>query len=132
MTRINVVPVSELSDQWLLAEYRELPRIIKQDVNIIGAPDRYKLGVGHVKWAKRYACWVMARYFDICAEMEYRGFKVNYPETELYKLWDGKGDVYNVSIIDTMINVKRLKAKYKLKPDFYKWTRREKPEWLNI
>lgn len=27
MTRINVVPVTELTDKHLLAEYRELPRI---------------------------------------------------------------------------------------------------------
>lgn len=29
MTRINVVPVSELVDKHLVAEYRELPRIYK-------------------------------------------------------------------------------------------------------
>lgn len=29
MTRINVVPVEELSDAWLIAEYRELPRVLK-------------------------------------------------------------------------------------------------------
>lgn len=29
MTRINVIPVSELSDQHLIAEYRELPRVLK-------------------------------------------------------------------------------------------------------
>jgi len=28
MTRINLLPVKELSDQHLMAEYRELPRIV--------------------------------------------------------------------------------------------------------
>lgn len=130
MTRINVIPVTELADQWLLAEYRELPRIIKQDVNIIGAPERYKLGMGHVKWAKRYAYWTLARYFEICDEMEYRGFKVNNPADKLYELWNGKGDIYNVSLRDVFINVERLRNKYKLKPEFYKWTKREKPSWI--
>ena len=130
MTRINVVPVAELSDQWLLAEYRELPRIIKQDINIYNAPDRYCLGKGHMKWAKKHAYWTMARYFDICEEMEYRGFKVNYPESELYKIWDGRGDIYYVSAVDYSINIKRLKTKYKMKPDFYRWTNRDKPKWI--
>ena len=35
MTRINVIPTYELSDRWLLAEYRELPRCIKQSQNFI-------------------------------------------------------------------------------------------------
>ena len=40
MTRINVVPVKELSDQHLIAEYRELPRVIKQRINIDDAPEK--------------------------------------------------------------------------------------------
>ena len=31
MTRINLIPVKELSDQHLIAEYREIPRVIKQE-----------------------------------------------------------------------------------------------------
>ena len=130
MTRINIVPVQELSDQWLIAEYKELPRVIKQDIDISDAPVRYKLGLGHVKWCKKHACWTMARYFEICDEMKYRGFKVNYPAEKLYDLWDGKGDVYFTTLRDVIRNIERLKAKYKLKPDFYKWTGREKPEWI--
>ena len=49
MTRINLVKVEELSDQHLIAEYRELPRCLKQKVNLKDAPDRYTLGKGHVK-----------------------------------------------------------------------------------
>ena len=51
MTRINLIDVEELSDQNLLAEYRELPRCIKQDINTDDAPDKYTLGKGHMKWA---------------------------------------------------------------------------------
>lgn len=130
MTRINVVPVQELSDQWLIAEYRELPRVIKGDFNLKNAPERYTLGKGHVKWAKAHACWTMARYFELCDEMEYRGFKISNSAGNLYELWNGKGDVYYVSMADIFINVDRLRAKYKLKPNYYKWTGREKPEWL--
>lgn len=130
MTRINVVCVEELADQWLLAEYRELPRVIKNEFDLSDAPERYKLGRGHVKWCKRHAYWTMARYFQICDEMEYRGFKVNNPARELYKIWNGKGEFYQVGWVDVVKNVRRLRAKYRIKPDFYKWTKREKPEWI--
>lgn len=36
MTRINVIDVKYLSDQWLLAEYRKLPRVIKQNISTKG------------------------------------------------------------------------------------------------
>lgn len=52
MIDINVVPVSWLSDLWLRAEYRELPRCIKQLIRIDDAPERYVLGRGHMKWLK--------------------------------------------------------------------------------
>ena len=45
MTRINVIDVKYLSDQWLLAEYRELPRVILQEHIYIDAPEKYKLKV---------------------------------------------------------------------------------------
>ncbi|MBP5699104.1 MAG: hypothetical protein J6W96_06225 [Alphaproteobacteria bacterium] len=130
MTRINVIAPQELADQWLLAEYRELPRVIKGEFDITNAPDKYQLGAGHVKWAKRYAYWTMTRYFQICDEMKYRGFKVNNSAGELYKLWDGKGDIYYVTAKDIIINVKRLRAKYNLKSNYYKWTGRDKPKWI--
>ena len=44
MTRINVVPVEELSDAWLIAEYRELPRVLNGNFSIKDAPNRSKLG----------------------------------------------------------------------------------------
>lgn len=31
MTRINLIPVEELTDQHLMAEYRELPMIVKAE-----------------------------------------------------------------------------------------------------
>jgi deoxyribonuclease (pyrimidine dimer) len=56
MTRINVVAPRDLTDQHLLAEYRELPRVFTLaqawlDRGKPGAlPERYALGTGHVKF----------------------------------------------------------------------------------
>lgn len=136
MTRINVIPVEELSDQWLIAEYRELPRVIKTERVYIGdAPDKYCLGKGHVKFMVKHSLFCLNRYAFICREMEYRGFKVNYPYDDLDKLAIDKqitwySEPFLPDEADIAINRKRLIEKYKMKPDFYKWTERKVPTWL--
>ncbi len=82
MTRINVIPVTELCDQHLLAEFRELTRIpncvlsgkLKYDY-----PDRplsYTLGAGHVKFFTNKLGWLLRRYNDLFVECRERGFNV--------------------------------------------------------
>lgn len=136
MTRINVIDVKYLSDQWLLAEYRELPRVILQEHIYIGdAPEKYCLGKGHVKWAVLHANYCLYRYYKICEEMKYRGFKVNYPYEDLDKYADDNqirlySKNYSPTDDDIKINQQRLIEKYNLKPNFYKWTKREIPDFL--
>ena len=60
MTRINVVPVGELSQLHLVAEYREITRLPKnltkslsrkaKEFNMDEIPPDYVLGKGHVKF----------------------------------------------------------------------------------
>lgn len=132
MTRINVISTKELSDQWLIAEYRELPRVIKQHIDIRNAPEIYCLGKGHVKWAKLHSWWCLCRYKEICNEMIYRGFTVNYPYEDLLNLFYGSncGCDYVVTSDDIILNRQRLIEKYKMKPNYYRWTNREKPKYF--
>lgn len=131
MTRINLIPVSELSDQHLLAEYRELPRVIKQEHIYIGdSPDKYTLGKGHIKWAVTHGTFCMYRYYLICEEMKYRGFTVNYPHEDLEKLADEKqiymySKPYTPTPEDIELSRNRIIEKLKQKPDWYRWTNRE-------
>lgn len=91
MTRINLVPVTELCDQHLLAEFRELPRIpngvfsgrLKTDYSD-RAPD-YVLGTGHIKFFTNKLRFLYYRYDDLYAECKARGFNVVYifPVAEL-------------------------------------------------
>lgn len=140
MTRINVVPVKELSDQHLIAEYRELPRVIKQQINIDGAPENYVLGTGHVKWARTHIWFVMDRYAELCKEMKYRGFTVNNPATALIEVMWIKTDIglrrnYKVKRADLKLNRERLKER----GNNCTWAKRHKPlymcnniwEWLH-
>jgi hypothetical protein len=133
MTRINVVPVWELSDQHLLAEYHELPRVIKQKINISDAPDKYCLGTGHMKWARKHARWTIRRFYELCSEMKFRGFYVAYDpvhlaeyDLELYK----NSKYYSVRGVDYNLNRNRLVEKYQLKPSYYTWTTRSKPFYM--
>lgn len=81
MTRINVVPVEELTDKHLVAEYRELPRIYKAAVKFFNRndksqiPDKYKLGSGHVKFFYKKLTFINKRHNMLIDEMKRRGFK---------------------------------------------------------
>ena len=127
MTRINVVPVWELSDQHLIAEYHELPRVLKQNINITDAPEKYCLGKGHVKWARRHAKFCARRFADLLSEMHSRGFILRYfcafPNVEKYQDYEPTSD-------DIETNRQRLREKHRLKPNWYRWTNRTKPNWL--
>ncbi len=80
MTRINVVPPSELCDEHLRAEHRELTRIpnsiatgkLSDPAKI---PDKYKLGAGHVYFFSDKLSWLSDRYQSLISELKLRGFK---------------------------------------------------------
>jgi len=82
MTRVNVVPVEELTDNHLLAEVRELPRIpnavLKGRYNIIGAPTEYTLGTGHVRMFYNRLGFLKRRYDALHTECLERSFNVQY------------------------------------------------------
>lgn len=82
MTRINVVPVTELCDQHLLAEHRELTRIpnaiAKGKYNLAGQPLDYKLGEGHVRFFFNKLTFLKRRYDALHDECKKRGFNVQY------------------------------------------------------
>lgn len=90
MTRINCIPVDELTNKHLVAEYRELPRIyglVKKKIskNVkpfeIKKPSGYTLGTGHVLFFYDKLDWLTNRYNNLCDEMKHRGFTVNYSDT---------------------------------------------------
>lgn len=135
MTRINLIPVEELSDQHLIAEYHELPRVIKQKIDTTNAPERYCLGKGHVRWAKKHSLFCLDRYGEICDEMKHRGFKFNYEWSDLaYHAMQHCGyeiyNIYSVSNEDIKLSRDRIIEKIKQKPAWYRWTNRSKPTYI--
>lgn len=135
MTRINLVPVEELADQHLIAEYRELPRCIKQKINTEEAPERYCLGKGHMKWARKHSKFLLERYGLILKEMRYGGFSPKFDFKELEKEFFENVEMnnrkdYSPDEKDRHLSRSRLFEKILLKPEFYSWTKREIPEWV--
>lgn len=95
MTRINVVPVTELHNKHLLAEYRELPRLYElsrkwsKRVNARRykgpyreIPTQYRLGKGHVLFFYDKLGYIARRHRELYDECRRRGYRVNFaPQT---------------------------------------------------
>ena len=81
MTRINVgIPPTELINQHLIAEHREIKRIpnciAKGKYNMEGIPNKFKLGTGHVKFFYDKLLYLKNRYISLYNECIKRGFNV--------------------------------------------------------
>lgn len=116
MTRINVVPPSELCDQHLIAEYRELPRVFGLARLL---PNRqsltYVLGPGHVKFFYDKLAWLYGRQRKLVEEMKRRGFNPQFEVESLQqKFQKTNPDLWNdwaPTSTDLEINRARLSAK---------------------
>lgn len=83
MTRINLIPPSELSGPHLVAEYRELPRVFslahKASLSVKPWTDRqpreYTLGTGHVLFFYDKLGFLADRHKELVEEMLHRGYK---------------------------------------------------------
>ena len=88
MTRINLVPPSELSVKHLCAEYRELPRIFalahKASVSTKPwtdkQPKKYVLGTGHMHFFYDKLKFLSGRHEELVQEMLLRGYKPTFQE----------------------------------------------------
>lgn len=80
MTRINAaIKPSQLTDQHLLAELRELPRIftavskrIKINKSFKDIPNHFTLGEGHVKFFYNKCGFLFKRHLDLRSEYKLR------------------------------------------------------------
>lgn len=88
MTRINCVPVAELTRQHLVAEYRELPRVFNlarkaaaRNYKASDGPDRYTLGKGHVLFFYTRLHYLAQRQQQLVDEMLRRGFQPNFTDS---------------------------------------------------
>lgn len=126
MTRINLIPVSELTDQHLLTEYREVKRvpnlILSGKFNFENQPLEYTLGAWHVKFFYDKILFLHNRYEEIYKECYKRWFSVEYYGQSFTNL---KFSNYYNDYISTKeaieLSRQRIEEKIKAKPSFYKY-----------
>ena len=134
MTRINLIKPSELSDQHLIAEYREIFMVgssLQRSINSgswertkENLPKEFTLNIGHVKFFYNKGKYLHKRYLDLINEMKSRGmkpdpkriFKKEQWPNDLYKDWEPKDK-------DLELIRKRIEEKINQKPHWYKWTK---------
>ena len=134
MTRINIIPTSELADQHLVAEYRELfmvgsalQRTLKsknRDKTLSSLPEKYTLNTGHVKFFYNKGKYLHKRYKELIAEMKARGMNPD-PERK-FKREQWPDILYNdwtPSEEEQLIVRQRLQERIDQKPDWYRWTK---------
>lgn len=132
MTRINIIPASELTDQHLIAEYREItmvPGSLKRTLNSKAGfrkervSSKYTLNSGHVYFFYNKGLYLNRRYKELVQEMKERGFnpdpnrkfpKEVFPK-ELYNDW-------MPSLDEQKIVRQRIEEKIKMKPNWYRKT----------
>ena len=136
MTRINIIPVSELHDQHLIAEYREitmvpaaLNRTLNSKTGLIREKisKRFTLNNGHVYFFYDKGLYLDKRYTEIVNEMKSRGFNPDsarvfpidiFKDNDLYNDW-------TPTIEDQKLIRQRIQERINSKPDWYRKTRRQ-------
>ena len=133
MTRINLVEPSELTDQHLIAEYREifmvggsLNRTLNSKVGYKEdrVPKRYTLNKGHVYFFYNKGRYLHKRYHELITEMKRRGFEPDPSRVFPMSVFVDNG-LYNdwmPSVEDYKIIRQRIEEKIAMKPNWYRKT----------
>ena len=133
MTRINIIDVSELQDQHLIAEYREItmvPASLSRTLNSkVGLrkekiSKHFTLNSGHVYFFYDKGLYLDKRYNEIVTEMKSRGF--NPDSNRIFPIQIFKdNDLYNdwtPTIEGQKLIRQRIQERINSKPDWYRKT----------
>jgi len=133
VTRINIIEPSELTDQHLIAEYREItmvPGSLKRTlVSKSGyqekkVPNKFTLNSGHVYFFYNKGKYLDNRYKELITEMKNRGFNPDSNRLFPVDIFKNNG-LYNdwmPTIEDQKIIRHRIKERISAKPDWYRKT----------
>lgn len=131
MTRINLVPPEELTDQHLMREYQELPRIVglvrkaihkgRKPSDFKIAPD-YILGSGHVTFFYNKLEFLRKRQLSLIAELLKRQYKIVHQDgLDLSDISDEWRRDYVPTENGLMLSQNRIREKILMKPQWYKY-----------
>lgn len=130
MTRINVVDPSELTDQHLMAEYRELPmvmgslrRSLASKRGLPKIPAKYTLNAGHVSYFYNKGKFLHQRYQLLIEHLTLRGYQLDpnrkadfsvFVDNNLYGDWQPDDAARE-------INRQRINERIAAKPHWYRY-----------
>jgi|TARA_B110000444_G_scaffold213268_1_gene210014 deoxyribonuclease (pyrimidine dimer) len=129
LTRINIVPVEELTDQHLMAEYREIFMIgsalqislKSKNWDPKRIPDKFTLNTGHVTFFYDKGQYLYKRYQQIQKELTKRNF--NLDKSRLFKVTQFPTEYYNdwePTKEDQAIVWQRIEERIQQKPEWYR------------
>ncbi len=137
MTRINLMPPSELSDQHLFAEFREIRRVpscVQKALKTTSVsllpytlPKTYRLGTGHVKFFYNKGLFLEARFQSIIKELRHRKYKFNESHTfdpdGVFKQYPQLYKDYTPTPEALAASWERINEKLAMKPNWYRWSK---------
>lgn len=128
MTRINLVHPRELTDQHLIAEYREtrlLTANMRRSFRLTGynkdkIPKQFTLNAGHVTFFKDKGKYIANRYQSLIEEMRARGFNPQFPEIDT-SVWPPECfNDWQPSKRDLDVVRERIKLRISQRPGWYR------------
>lgn len=125
MTRINVLAPCGLTDQHLLAEYRELPRVFTLarnalPLNFESIPRAYTLGTGHVRFFYPRTGFLAHRQAGLIRELLDRGYALTHqsapePVTGLDQDWTPDEEAVRINLTRLRERLLKTGARYTLR-----------------
>jgi hypothetical protein len=119
MTRINVVPVEELCNQHLFAEWREMPRLVSylNKAKNKTIPPEYVLGQGHIRFFYDKFYWLYKRHKAITKELLNRGYNLSHTNSDIFLEVDEENfKDWNPTQDDMVLNRMRILERMPDKP----------------
>lgn len=139
--RINIVNPKYLTDQHLIAEYREMKMItyyyVKSSQTKAGIDkgrisERYTLSTGHAyMWYNKFG-YVKKRFQSLLKEMDSRGFKADFRELNFSGIpKDAFGDFIPTEE-DIKVNLDRIVSRIYKQPEWYRYKREKRDDWYSF
>ena len=134
MTRINVIDPTQLTDQHLMAEYRELPMVmgaLRRSLvakNGMPAPGpHYTLNSGHVKFFYNKGGWLKRRYAALVIELTERGYQLDPDRKADFNVFHDNGldGHWTPDLAALQINAARIRERIEAKPSWYRYHRQK-------
>lgn len=136
--RINVINPKFLTDQHLVAEYREMKMItyyyVKSSQTKTGIEkdkigERYTLNKGHAyMWYNKFG-FIEKRFQDICAEMRDRDFRCDYDVLNYEGIPKSAFGNFIPTKEDVRINLDRVLIRLAKQPTWYKFRGQNISDW---